>query len=160
MTNPANAKNQVIGVYQKDLVGKFARVLKLLGSGHVLVVHGMDGLDEISIGSETFVAELKEGRIIEYSVKPEDFGIGRSPLESIRAGNVEEAKKMLLDAIEGKPGPARDIVMVNAGASIYVAGLAESIMEGAGKAEMLISSGAAKAKLDELVAFTNALRAG
>ncbi len=160
MTNPANAKNQVIGVYHQDLVLKFAQVLNRLGSRHVLVVHGMDGLDEISIGAETCVAELKEGKIIEYRLSPEDFGIERSPLQSIRAGDVEGAGKLLLDAIEGKPGPARDIVMVNAGASIYVAGLAKSIREGVEKAGLLISNGAARSKLGQLVAFTNSLRAG
>ncbi len=159
MTNPANAKNQVIGVYQKDLVAKFARVLKLLGSRHVLVVHGMDGLDEISIGEETLVAELKDGKILEYVLKPEDFGIERSPLESIRARDIEESKRMLQDAIDGKAGPARDIVTLNAGASIYVAGFAKSIGEGIENAKYQISSGAAKRKLEELVSFTNSFKA-
>lgn len=160
MTNPANAGNQVIGVYGADLVRKFAESLKLLGSRHVVVVHGMDGLDEISISEETLVAELKEGEIAEYRVKPEDFGLKRSPIESIRAGGIEEAGRLLLDALENRSGPARDVVMLNAGASIHVAGLAGSISEGVEKAGEAISSGAARAKLDELAAFTKRFKAG
>lgn len=160
MTNPASAKNQVIGVYHADLVTKFAEVLKILGSGHVLVVHGMDGLDEISIGAETCVAELKEGEILEYRLSPENFGLKRSPIETIRVKTGEEAKKLLLDALENRPGPARDIVALNAGASIYIAGLAADLREGVEKAEFQISSGAARKKLDELIAFTTSIKAG
>lgn len=160
MTNPANAKNQVIGVYHSDLVRKFAEVLKSLGSCHVLVVHGKDGLDEISIGAETLVAELMNGEISEYRLNPRDFGLNMSSLESIRVGDADDARKLLLDAIENRPGPARDIVTLNAGASIYVAGVAANIQAGVAMAVDMISTGLARAKLDELIAFSNDLRAG
>lgn len=160
MTNPANAKNQIIGVYHQDLVLKFAEVLKTLGSCHVLVVHGMDGLDEISVSGETCVAELRDGTISEYRLNPEDFGLKRSPMASIRVNDIEESRRLLLDAIENRPGAARDIVMLNAGASIYVAGLAGDISGGVAIAGKMISNGAARAKLDELIAFSNKLRAG
>ncbi|NNM81472.1 MAG: anthranilate phosphoribosyltransferase [Burkholderiales bacterium] len=160
MTNPANAKNQVIGVYSADLVAKFAEVLKVLGSRHVLVVHGMDGLDEISGSGETRIAELKDGLIREFCVRPEDFGIEPAPLSMIRAGDAEESMKLLLEALEGKPGAARDIVAINAGASIYLSGIACSIAEGVEIAFSCIAGGKAKSKLSELVSFTNQLKAG
>ncbi len=157
LTNPANAKNQVLGVYHRDLLRKFAEALKMLGSRHVLVVHGMDGLDEISISGETLVAELKDGEISEYRLNPENFGLEESPIESIRVHDVESACRLLLDALENRPGPARDIVMLNAGASIYISGLAKSIAEGVEMAGRQISNGAARKKLDELAAFSNSL---
>ncbi|MBY0579857.1 MAG: anthranilate phosphoribosyltransferase [Burkholderiales bacterium] len=160
MTNPADAKNQVIGVYHQDLVRKFAEVLKTLDSRHVLIVHGMDGLDEISLSGETFVAELKDGEIFEYRLKPEDFGFAVSPMESIRVDDAQGSCRLLLDAIENRPGAARDIVALNAGASIYVAGLAGSIPDGVSIAGEMISNGMARAKLDELIAFSNSLKAG
>ncbi len=160
MTNPANARNQVIGVYSADLVAKFAEVLKVLGSRHVLVVHGMDGLDEISGSGETRIAELRNGVIREFCVRPEDFGIEPSPLAMIRAGDAEESMKLLLEALEGKAGAARDIVAINAGASIYLSGIASSIAEGVEIASSCIAGGKAKSKLSELVSFTNHLKAG
>lgn len=160
LTNPAGAKNQVIGVYHPDLVRKFAEVLKIMGSRHVLVVHGMDGLDEISISGKTMVAELKDGKISEFTLAPEDFGLARSPIESIRVADVESAKRLLMEALEGREGPARDIVMLNAGASIYVAGLATSIAEGVEKAAERMSNGDALKKLEQLADFTNRLKAG
>ena len=158
MTNPANAKNQVLGVYHRDLLRKFAEALKMLGSRHVLVVHGMEGLDEISISGETLVAELKDGKISEYRLNPENFGLEKSPIEAIRVHDVESACRLLLDALENRPGPARDIVTLNAGASIYISGLAKNIAEGVKMAGRQISNGAARKKLDELVAFSNSLR--
>lgn len=160
MTNPAGAKCQVIGVYHRDLVRKFAEVLKIMGSTHVLVVHGMDGLDEISISGETWAAELKDGRISEFRIAPEDFGLSRFPIDSIRVKDADSAKKLLLDALENREGPARDIVMVNAGASVYVAGLAKSIPEGVEMAKEKLSSGAPMKKLEELAAFSNRVKAG
>jgi anthranilate phosphoribosyltransferase len=160
LTNPADAKNQVIGVYHRDLVRKFAEVLKIMGSRHVLVVHGMDGLDEISISRETQAAELKDGRISEFSLAPEDFGLARSSIESIRVADAQNAKRLLMDALEGREGPARDIVMLNAGASIYVAGLTKSIAAGVEKAKEAMANGDALKKLEELAAFTNRLKAG
>ena len=160
MTNPANAKNQVIGVYHADLVSRFAEVLKRLGSRHVLVVHGMDGLDEISLSGETRIAELKDGVIAEYSVRPEDFGLAPAPLDALRVADAESSAMLLKRAIGGEACPARDIVALNAGASIYVSGIAASIAEGVKLALRAIESGAAKARLDSLVSFTNGLKAG
>jgi anthranilate phosphoribosyltransferase len=160
LTNPAGAKNQVIGVYHRNLVRIFAEVLKIMGSTHVLVVHGMDGLDEISISEKTMAAELKDGKISEFTLAYEDFELARSPIESIRVADVESAKRMLLDALDGREGPARNIVMLNAGASIYVAGLAASIAEGMEKAKKAMSDGGALKKLEELAALTHRLKAG
>jgi len=153
MTNPAGAQNQVMGVFHRDLVGKLAQVLKELGSRHVLVVHAADGLDEISLAGDTFVAELKDGAIREYTLNPAQFGMQPSTSEGLAVHNIDEAKAMFATAL-GQPGPARDIVALNAGAAIYVAGLAVSLVDGVEKACATIASGAAKAKLAQLVAFT------
>lgn len=153
LTNPAGAQSQVMGVSQRELTGKLARVLQQLGSSHVLVVHGADGLDEISISGPTYVAELKNGNVIEYMVRPEDFGLRSAPLDSIRVVNADEARTILLSVLDNHPSAARDIVQLNAGAAIYVAGLAASLQEGVKKAGEVIASGAAKKKLDELVSF-------
>ena len=151
LTNPAGAQNQVMGVFQKDLTVKLARVLQQLGSRHVLVVHGADGMDEISISGSTYIAELKNGEVFEYLVQPQDFDLqARSP-ESIRVANVDEARTMLLSVLDNQPGAARDIVQLNAGAAIYVAGLTATLSEGVKKAKEVIASGAAKNKLEALV---------
>jgi anthranilate phosphoribosyltransferase len=156
LTNPAGADNQVMGVFHADLVGIQARVLQRLGSRHVLVVNGSDGLDEITISGPTNVAELKEGQVQEYLVQPQDFGLKSASLESIRVTNIEEAKAMLLGVLENKPGAARDIVQLNAGAAIYVAGLSDTLAEGVKKAAEIIASGAAKHKLAQLIAISHA----
>jgi anthranilate phosphoribosyltransferase len=156
LTNPAGADNQVMGVFHPDLVGIQARVLQRLGSNHVLVVNGADGLDEITISSPTFVAELKDGEVKEYSVLPENFGLTSAPLDEIRVSNAEQAQAMLMGVLDNKPGAARDIVQLNAGAAIYVAGLAESLANGIGKAGEVIASGAAKNKLMQLIQVSNA----
>ncbi len=155
LTNPANTKNQVIGVFMRDLTSKFAVVLQQLGSSRALVVHGADGMDEISITAPTFVAELNNNHITEYTVKPEDFGLRTATLDDIRVSDVDQAKNMLMGVMNNQAGPARDITILNAAAGIYVAGLANSLAEGVGKAAEVIASGAAGNKLMQLVAVTN-----
>lgn len=156
LTNPAGARNQVMGVFHPDLVGIQARVLQRLGSRHVMVVHGLEGLDEISVSGETRIAELSNDHVREYTVHPHQFGIDTAPLSAIRVGNIEEAKDMLLAALAGKASPARDIVALNAGAAIYAAGLADSHESGVKKALAVIDDGAARKKLDEFVTFSSA----
>jgi len=151
LTNPAGAQNQVMGVFHRDLTAKLARVLQQLGSRHVLVVHGADGMDEISISGPTYIAELKNGTVIEYVVQPQDFDLQTSPLDSIRVANADEARTMLLSVLDNQPGAARDIVQLNAGAAIYVAGLTATLQEGVKKAKEVIASGAAKNKLEALI---------
>ena len=155
LTNPAGAPNQVLGVFSIDWVTPLAEVLKQLGSDHVLVVHADDGLDEISIGSITHVAELKDGEVTTYTVQPEDFGMQRADLSEIRAGDAEHSLRIIKSVLANEAGPAKDIVCLNAGAAIYAAGLADSFAEGVGRAQEVIASGEAAAKLDQLVAATN-----
>lgn len=156
LTNPAGAKNQVMGVFHADLTGKLARVLQQLGSRHVLVVHGADGLDEITLGGLTHIAELKDGTVREYTAQPEDFGLKISPLDAIRVANADAAKAMLLSVLDNQIGAARDIVQLNAGAAIYVAGLAATLADGVRRADEVIASGAAKNKLAQLIQVSNA----
>ena len=154
LTNPANAANQVLCVFHPDLVGIQVRVLQRLGSSHALSVHGREGLDEISISGETLVGELKDGRVEEYAIHPEQFNLPVHDPRVLRVANVEESKAMLLGALENTGGAARDIVALNAGASIYVSGLANTLADGVDQAFEAIASGAARARLDDLVAFT------
>ena len=156
LTNPAGADNQVMGVFHPDLVGIQARVLQRLGSRHVLVVNGSDGLDEITISGPSSIAELKDGEVREYTVTPEQFGLPSASLESIRVATVDEAKAMLIGVLDNLPGAARDIVLLNAGAAIYVAGLTSTLAEGVKKAEEVIASGAAKHKLAQLIQLSHA----
>ena len=156
LTNPAGAHRQVMGVFSKDLTLTLAKVLQNLGSEHVLVVHGADGMDEISFTGDTFVAELKDGKISEYTLNPAQFGLAVHSLKSIRVENAEQSKAMILDVLDGKSSAgtqsaARDIVLLNAGAAIYVAGLQANIHAGVSLAAKVIDSGAAKEKLDELI---------
>lgn len=151
LTNPAGAPNQVMGVFHPDLVGIQARVLRELGSEHVMIVHGCDGLDEITLSGDTRVAELKDGVIIDYALNPADFGLSQAPLSAIRAESADASRQFLLDVLAGEPGPARDIVLLNAGAAIYTAGVAGSLADGVRAAVASIDSGAARAKLDALV---------
>lgn len=160
LTNPANARRQVMGVFSQDLTLKLAKVLQNLGSEHVLVVHGADGMDEISFTGDTFVAELKNGKISEYMLNPAQFGLPIHALKSIRVENAEESKAMILDVLGGKASAgiqsaARDIVLLNAGAAIYVAGLQANIHAGIAHAAQVIDSGQALAKLNALKAMTN-----
>ncbi|MBZ0093050.1 MAG: anthranilate phosphoribosyltransferase [Sulfuricellaceae bacterium] len=154
LTNPAGAKNQVMGVFNKDLARPLCEALQTLGARHVMVVHGLDGLDEITITGATHVAELKDGGIVEYAVDPEEFDMKLGSVDGIKAHDREESKAKLLAVLDGETGAARDIVALNAGAAIYVAGLAASLSEGVDKAQQAIASGAAKAKLEQLVAFS------
>jgi anthranilate phosphoribosyltransferase len=158
LTNPAGAENQVLGVFHPDLVGIQARVLQRLGSRHVLVVHGADGMDEISISDGTYVAELKDGQVSEYTVHPDLFGLTTAPLSMLRVANIDEAREKLLGVLNNEVGAPRDIVQLNAGAAIYVAGLAETLEEGVARADQVIASGAAKAKLDQLITLSNSFR--
>ncbi|MGE5491669.1 MAG: anthranilate phosphoribosyltransferase [Actinomycetota bacterium] len=152
LTNPANAPQQVMGVFHPDLVGIQVRVLQRLGSQRALTVFGREGLDEISISGRTLVGELKDGRVTEYEVHPEDFNLPVHDPKVLQVANVEESKAMLLGALENKLGAARDIVALNAGASIYVAGLADTLADGVDKAFEAIASGAARAKVEALIA--------
>ncbi len=154
LTNPAGAKQQVMGVFHPDLVGIQARVLQRLGSRRVMIVHGIEGLDELSISGPTAVAELKDGQVREYMVAPADVGLKNHNNAAIRVDNVEQSRDMLLGALENRPGAARDIVALNAGASIYVAGLAPTLAAGVDKALAVIDSGAARQKLEQFVSFT------
>ncbi|MDO8811704.1 MAG: anthranilate phosphoribosyltransferase [Gallionella sp.] len=158
LTNPAGADNQVLGVFHPDLVGIQARVLQRLGSRHVLVVHGADGMDEISISAETCVAELKDGEISEYTVHPGQFGLTSASVDLLRVANADEACEKLLGVLNNETGAPRDIVQLNAGAAIYVAGLTATLDEGIAKAGQVITSGAAKDKLDELVTLSNSFK--
>ncbi len=154
LTNPANVPNLLLGVFSTELLEPIAEVMQRLGSRHAMVVHSRDGLDEISIGDATEVAELKQGRIRRFSINPEEFGVARSSLDAIKVQNASESLAMIRGVLEDKPGPARDIVMLNAGAAIYTAGLAESLKEGVQKADAAIASGEARNRLDRLVVLT------
>lgn len=151
LTNPAGAKNQVIGVFDERWVDHLARVLGELGSRHVMVVHAADGLDEISIGSETTVAEYRDGEISHYTIQPSDFGLERANIARIRVGSVRDSLAMIHSALDNEEGPARDIVALNAGAAIYVAGVADTLHEGVEQAKKAMANGAARINLDELV---------
>ncbi|NJD07530.1 MAG: anthranilate phosphoribosyltransferase [Methylococcaceae bacterium] len=154
LTNPAGAANQLIGVYAEHWVEPLAQVLKKLGSRHVLVVHADDGLDEISIGAPTKVAELKNGRIDTYTIDPEQFGITRSPLTELAVKTPRASLAMMLGVLDGQLGPARNIVALNAGAAIYAAGLADDLVAGIDRAYAAIDDGSARKKLDRLVEFS------
>jgi anthranilate phosphoribosyltransferase len=155
LTNPAKARHQVLGVFDKKWVEPMANVLKTLGSEHVLVVHAEDGLDEISIGSSTHIAELKNGEIKCYDIAPEQFGLQRTSVTKLAINNAQESLAMINTVFEGETGPARDIVALNAGAAIYAADLVPSLAEGIERAQSVIDTGQAKQKLQELVACSN-----
>lgn len=155
LTNPAGAPNQVMGVYDDKLCRPVAEVLQALGSRHVMVVRSDDGMDEISIAAPTQVAELKDGVITEYAIQPEDFGLRRSSMDSIKVETADESLAMIEALLDGKPGAAADIVALNAGAAIYVSGNADSLAAGVAKAQAVLANGAAKHKLTELVKISN-----
>ncbi|MGE5469194.1 MAG: anthranilate phosphoribosyltransferase [Bacteroidota bacterium] len=154
LTNPANAPQQVMGVFHPDLVGIQVRVLQRLGSSRALTVFGREGLDEISISGHTLVGELKDGRVTEYEIHPEQFNLPVHDPKVLQVANVEESRQMLLGALDNKLGAARDIVALNAGASIYVCGAAATLNDGVDQAFEAIASGAARAKLDQFVSYT------
>jgi anthranilate phosphoribosyltransferase len=155
LTNPAGAPNQLLGVFSREWVEPLAQVLAKLGSHHVLVVHSEDGLDEISLGAPTHVAELKDAQVTTYTVTPEEFGLQRSPVDTLTVDSVGRSARVLRAVLDNEPGPAREVVTLNAGAAIYAADLAASLTEGVAMARVAIASGAARAKLDELVRLTN-----
>lgn len=155
LTNPAGAPNQLLGVFADELVEPLAEVLNKLGSNHVMVVHSEDGMDEISIGAATNVAELKDGKITTYKITPEQFGLNKSNISELAVDSAEESLAVIKKVLDNESGPAKDIVKFNSGAAIYVAGLVDSLEAGIEKAEEVIASGAAKAKLDELVKLSN-----
>lgn len=156
LTNPANAKRQVMGVFSAALTSKLAYVLKQLGSEHVMIVCGADGMDEISFTGDTQVAELKNGQVSEYTLNPQQFGLGLHELASIQVKDAHASKAMILEVLSGKTGPARDIVLLNAGAAIYVSGIASSLQAGITVAADMLDSGKAMQKLQQLIAMTNA----
>ena len=155
LTNPAGAPNQLLGVFSKELVEPLAHVLANLGSHHVLVVHSEDGMDEISIGAPTFVAELKNGVVTTYTIQPEDFGLKSADLATLKVEDAAESLAVVKSVLANEAGPARDIVVLNAGASLYVAGLSDSLSAGVEKAAEVLASGAALTKLDDLVKVSN-----
>jgi len=155
LTNPAAAPNQVVGVFSDQWVEPIARVLAKLGSKHVLVVHAEDGMDEISVSSPTKVAELKEGEVSVYKVTPEQFALSVGDKNSLSVDDARQSSEMIKGILNGDAGPATDIVCLNAGAAIYVSGLASSIEAGVKKAQEVIANGKAREKLEALVEFTN-----
>jgi anthranilate phosphoribosyltransferase len=157
LTNPASAPNILMGVFHPDLVGIQVRALQRLGAEHALVVYGRDGMDEVSLGAATMVGELKNGEIREYEIHPEDFGL---PMASNRAFKVEtpqESLALMRQVLDDEKGAARDIVLLNAGAALYAANIASSIQEGIAKARAALESGAAKAKVEQLVRVAKTL---
>jgi len=155
LTNPAGAPNQVLGVFAIDLLEPMAEVLAKLGSRHVLVVHGEDGMDEISISAATHVAELHDSAISTYTLSPEQFGMATQPVEMIRVEDVEGSLQMMRDVLANLEGAARDIVVLNAGAAIYAAGLADEMDAGVERALEVLASGAAAERLQQLISLTN-----
>ena len=158
LTNPASAANQLLGVFHPDLVGIQVRVLQRLGARHVMVVYGLDGLDEISISGPTLVGEFVKGEVREYEIHPSQFGLELYDRRAIQVNTVEESKDMLLAVLDNQPGPALNIVLINAGAAIYVAGHAKSLQTGIERARKVIASGAARERLDAFVAATRKFR--
>jgi anthranilate phosphoribosyltransferase len=156
LTNPAGAPNILMGVFHPDLVGIQVRALQRLGAEHALVVYGRDGMDEVSLGAATLVGELKNGQITEYEIHPEDFGMTMASNRALRVETPEESMAMLRGVLDNVPGAPRDIVILNAGAALYAANVAGSIQDGIALARAAIESGAAKAKLAQFVAFTQA----
>jgi anthranilate phosphoribosyltransferase len=159
LTNPAFARRQVLGVYSKHLVPVVANVLLNLGAEHALVVHSLDGLDEISISAPTMVCELRYGAIHSYEINPEDLGVESFPLEALRGGDPQTNAALAMEILDGQPGAKQEVVAANAGAALYVGGQARTLREGVAMARKAIVSGAARAKLDELVRQTNRVAA-
>jgi len=151
LTNPADAPNILMGVFHPDLVGIQVRALQRLGAEHAVVVYGRDGMDEVSLGAATLVGELKNGQVTEYEIHPEDFGLAMASNRALKVETAEESRRMLLGVLDNQPGPARDIVLLNAGVALYAANVADSMKAGIEKARAALESGAAKAKLARLV---------
>ena len=160
LTNPAGVENMLLGVFDKKWVRPIAEVMAELGARHVMVVHSEDGLDEISIAASTWVAELKAGKISEYQISPADFGMDTASLDSLKVSGPEQSLAVIKKALGKSGGAASDIVCLNAGAAIYVSGIAESLAEGVSMAQDAIGSGLARAKIDDLASFTNCFENG
>ena len=154
LTNPAGAPNIMMGVFHPDLVGIQARVLQKLGAKHALVVWARDNMDEVSLGSATMVGELVNGEIREYDIHPEDFGLQMTSSRNLKVDGASESKARILEALDNKTGPARDIVILNSGTALYASGVASSIADGVARAREAIASGKARAKLDQFAQFT------
>lgn len=157
LTNPAGAPNILMGVFHPDLVGIQVRALQRLGAEHALVVYGRDGMDEVSLGAATMVGELKDGQIREYEIHPEDFGMTMASNRALKVETPEASLAMMRQVLDNEPGAARDIVVLNAGAALYAANVAADIPDGIRKARAALESGAAKAKLEQLVRVSKAL---
>jgi anthranilate phosphoribosyltransferase len=155
LTNPAGAHSQLVGVYSPDVLDLMAATLAELGVQRAFVVHGADGLDEISLSGETYVAEMNKGVVKRYTVTPQDFGMSRNPIETLRGGDAQENATLIREVLEGRPGPRRDIAVINAAAALVTAGIATNFQDGVQLASTAISSGLAQKKLAALVAFTN-----
>ena len=158
LTNPASAPHILMGVFHPDLVGIQVRALQRLGAEHAMVVYGKDGMDEVSLGAATLVGELKNGEITEYEIHPEDFGMVMSSNRALRVQTPEQSKAMLMGVLNNVAGAAKDIVILNAGAGLYAANVTDSMEAGVDKARAAIESGAAKAKLDQLVSLSQQLK--
>lgn len=154
LTNPAGAPNQLMGVFHPDLVGIQVRVMQRMGASHVLVVHSRDGLDEVSLAAPTLVGELKDGEIHEYEIDPQQYGLAHAPLDDLKVDDPQASRSKVLEALESTSGAAHDIVILNAGAALYAANVADSIGAGIELARSAIAGGAARAKVDQLVRFT------
>ncbi len=159
LTNPAGAPNILMGVFHPDLVGIQVRALQRLGAEHAVVVYGRDGMDEVSLGAATLVGELKNGEISEYEIHPEDFGLQMASNRALKVETPEQSREMLLGVLKGEAGAAREIVCLNAGVALYAANVAATIPEGIDKARAALDTGAALAKLEQLVTRTHALAA-
>ena len=159
LTNPAGAPHTLLGVFHPDLVGILVRVMERLGAQHVMVVYGKDGMDEVSLGAATMVGELRDGKISEYDIHPEDFGLQMASNRSLRVAGAQESKEMIFSVLANIESTAREIVVLNAGTALYVANATESIAVGIERAREAIASGAARAKLDEFVRFTQSVGA-
>ncbi len=153
LTNPANAPNILMGVFHPDLVGIQVRALQRLGAEHAVVVYGKDGMDEVSLGAATMVGELKDGEVREYEIHPEDFGFTMASNRALRVETPAQSKAMLESVLADEPGPARDIIVFNAGAALYAANVAATLEAGIAQAREAIALGRARAKLDEFIAF-------
>jgi len=159
LTNPAGAPNILMGVFHPDLVGIQVRALQRLGTEHAIVVYGKDGMDEVSLGAATMVGELRDGEITEYEIHPEDFGLVMASNRALKVEDAAESKAMLMGVLDNQPGPAKDIVVLNAGVALYAANVTATMGEGIVRARQVIESGVAKAKLEQLVAVTQRLSA-
>jgi anthranilate phosphoribosyltransferase len=159
LTNPADAPNILMGVFHPDLVGIQVRALQRLGAEHAVVVYGRDGMDEVSLGAATMVGELKNGEITEYEIHPEDFGMAMASNRALKVETPEQSREMLMGVLNNQPGAARDIAILNAGVALYAANVAPTMKEGIAKARAVVESGAAKAKLEQLISASKSLGA-